>query len=231
MINPQSEFRNPQFLWLVRHGESTANLARLKAETEKLMTIDFHEREPDVPLSEKGIGQSIAIGRWFKFQQQKPTVIYSSPYLRTLESMRLIVENSRLSSINIMQDERLRERELGIFDRLTKLGAMQKYPEECEKRERLGKFYHRPPGGESWIDVISRLRSFAHTEFSKMAGERVLIITHEVVIRCFRYILENLTEHEVLAIDRACDVANGAITAYEFDENGCPKLYLDNILP
>ncbi|HMS41994.1 MAG TPA: phosphoglycerate mutase family protein, partial [Pyrinomonadaceae bacterium] len=71
---------NPKPIWLVRHGQSTANLARHKAEAEKLLTIDYDEREMDIPLSEKGVEQSISVGRWFKFQKEKPTLIFVSPY-------------------------------------------------------------------------------------------------------------------------------------------------------
>jgi len=37
------------------------------------------------------------------------------------------------------------------------------------------------------------------------------------VVLCMRYIIENLTEEEILEIDRAGDVANGSITEYRFD--------------
>src|SRR5262249_936673 len=126
-------------------------------------------------------------------------------------------------------DERIRERELGIFDRLTKLGAMQKYPEETAKRELWGKFYYRPPGGESWGDVALRVRSFWRDIRESFAGEKVLIVTHEVVIRVFRYVLENLTEDEIMAIDRASDVENCGITSYIFEsETNEPVLHQDN---
>ena len=205
--NHKSEISNPKLLWLVRHGESTANVVRQKAESEKLAAIEFPEREPDVPLSKFGRSQSFALGNWFAKQTETPTVIYSSPYLRTIETTEIIRFAAHLDDIEIRLDERLRERELGIFDRLTKLGAMEKHAEECAKRELLGKFYHRPPGGESWVDVILRLRSFIESDLSKLENERVLIVTHEVVVHCFRYILENLTESEILAIDSARDVA------------------------
>jgi broad specificity phosphatase PhoE len=232
MINPQSQILNPKSLWLIRHGESTANIVRHKAEAEKLPTIDFPEREPDVSLSELGISQSIALGKWLKSQEEKPTIIYASPYLRASQTARLIVENAKIENVKTFYDERLRERELGIFDRLTKLGAMEKYPEECAKREDLGKFYYRPIGGESWCDVALRVRSFWRDLREIGADEKVLIVTHEVVIRLFRYVLENLTEAEILAIDRACDVENCAITSYHFDTDGNkPSLKLDNHLP
>ncbi len=227
MKNPQSTLRIPKSLWLVRHGESTANIARQKAESEKLYEIDFPEREPDVRLSKFGRNQSAALGKWFAEQTEKPDLIYASPYLRTIETTKIIQQTAQLENVKIQLDERLRERELGIFDRRTKLGAMEKYAEECAKRELLGKFYHRPPDGESWVDVILRLRSFIETDLSKLKDEKVLIVTHEVVIHCFRYILENLTEAEILAIDAARDVGNCAITSYEFEGVNC-ALKLEN---
>ena len=38
-----------------------------------------------------------------------------------------------------------------------------------------------------------------------------------------RYLLENLTEDEILKIDREGDVANCAITEYRFDSQGAPE--------
>ena len=222
----------PKSLWLIRHGQSTANLVRQKAEAEKLLTIDFPEREMDVSLSLKGVEQAISVGRWFKFQPQKPTLIFTSPYLRTLETSRLIAENANLKNLEIIQDERLRERELGMFDGLTKLGAMQKFPEECEKREFLGKFYYRPHGGENWADVALRLRNFWRDLCLNYADEKILIVTHEVVIRVFRYVIEKMTEAEIMAIDQASDIGNGAVSAYQFDAEGNKfALKLDNYLP
>ena len=49
------------------------------------------------------------------------------------------------------------------------------------------------------------------------AAQRVLIVTHQVVVNCFRYLFERLTEAEVLALDRQADVPNCGVTAYEFD--------------
>lgn len=205
-------------LWLIRHGESTANIARHISESEKLLTIDFPEREPDVPLSAEGEKQSITLGKWFAQHSEKPAVVYSSPYLRTRETARLVLETANIANTKIFYDERLRERELGIFDRLTRLGGIEKFPEESAKRELLGKFYYRPIGGESWCDVALRVRSVWRDIRENFPGENVLIVTHEAVIHLFRYVLENLTEEGILAIDRSCDVGNCAITAYNLDE-------------
>jgi broad specificity phosphatase PhoE len=51
------------------------------------------------------------------------------------------------------------------------------------------------------------------------AERRVMIFAHQVVVLCLRYIIENLDEAEILAIDQQGDVANCAITEYRFDPN------------
>jgi broad specificity phosphatase PhoE len=232
MNDPKSKIHNPKLLWLVRHGESTANVARRKAEAENSSTIDFIGREMDIPLSETGVEQSIALGRWFEAQPEPPTVIFASPYLRTFETARFIAENAKFEDVEIFHDERIRERELGIFDRLTWRGSVEKYPEECAKRQEIGKFYYRPPGGESWCDVALRVRNFWRDLCLHHADERVLIVTHEVVIRVFRYVVERMSETEILAIDKASDILNGAVSSYHFDAAGNKSvLKLDNHLP
>ena len=68
-------------------------------------------------------------------------------------------------------DERLRDRELGVLDRLTRRGVEARHPEEAELRRRLGKFYHRPAGGESWADIALRVRTaLADLDRSRTGG-------------------------------------------------------------
>jgi broad specificity phosphatase PhoE len=95
------------------------------------------------------------------------------------------------------------------------VGIRAKFPHEWQLRAHLGKFYYRPPGGESWCDVILRLRSVWDQMQLQYADERVLIVAHQAVVLCFRYLLENMTEEQVLAIDREKDVANCGVTFYE----------------
>ena len=78
-------------------------------------------------------------------------------------------------------------------------------------RRRLGKFYHRPPGGESWADVILRLRSMLNTINLHYCDRRVLVVCHQVVVFCFRYILQELDEAAILNIDRQAEILNCGI--------------------
>src|SRR5512132_664724 len=193
----------PAKLWLVRHGQSQGNVARDAADEAGLHEIDIRVRDVDVPLSELGHQQASSTGHWFAALpvEERPEVILSSPYLRARQTAEAICGAGGLSGPSrLVIDERLREREFGIFDRLTRIGIQQKFPEEAAHRTKLGKFYHRPPGGESWADVILRLRSAMNTINPHSCDRRVLIVCHHVVLLCMRYILEELTEPEFLKI-------------------------------
>ena len=208
----------PDRLWIVRHGQSAGNVARDRAHAQGLGEIDLDIRDVDVPLSDLGHDQSEALGKWFAAlpDDQRPTVVLTSTYLRARQTATAIAAVGGLlrPDLAFCVDERLREREFGILDRLTTAGIETRYPEQAEARRRLGKFYHRPPGGESWCDVILRLRAALDTLSLHHRDERVLIVGHQVVVLCLRYLLEGLTEAEILAIDAQGDVANCGVTTY-----------------
>ncbi len=228
----------PQTLWIVRHGQSAGNVARDAAEAGGLALIELAWRDIDVPLSDLGIAQSIALGDWFGRlpAQEKPEVILCSPYVRARSTAQLVAEHGGLSGdiARLRMDERLREKEFGILDRLTKLGIRQKHPELDEQRLHVGKFYFRPPGGESWCDVILRLRSLLEMVTREYAQRRVLVVAHQVIVNCLRYLLEHLDEKQILDIDRQADVPNCAITCYRAerreDEDEVLQLELVNFL-
>jgi broad specificity phosphatase PhoE len=209
----------PDALWLLRHGESAGNRARDEAEADGRAVIDLADRDMDVPLSDLGRRQATSAGRWLADMdaRQQPTVVLVSPYVRAMQTADLVLEAAGLTALPRRTDERLREREFGILDGLTIRGIRERFPEEADRRARLGKFYHRPPGGESWADVVQRLRSFTAELGRDHAGERVLVVAHEVVVLLFRYILEQLSEPEVLALGREEEIANCSLSRFEYD--------------
>jgi broad specificity phosphatase PhoE len=212
--------RWPEKLWIVRHGQSAGNVARDAAHEAGHSIIDINIRDVDVPLSPLGERQAGALGHWFASlpEEEKPEVVLSSPYVRARQTARFICEAGGVTgeARPPIVDERLREREFGIFDRLTTRGIQEKYPEIAEHRALLGKFYHRAPGGESWADVIQRLRGALDTISLHHADRRVLIVCHQVVVLCIRYILEEMDEAQILAIDKQADVINCGVCEYDF---------------
>jgi broad specificity phosphatase PhoE len=224
----------PQILWVVRHGQSAGNVARDAAEAGGLHVIDIATRDIDVPLSALGRRQSESLGHWFGSlpAPERPQVLLCSPYVRAGETARLLLDSAGITgSVTLRMDERLREKEFGILDRLTKLGITDKYPELSEQRAHVGKFYFRPPGGESWCDVILRLRSLLEMTTREYAGQRVLVVAHQVIVNCMRYLVEQMDEATILGIDRLGDIPNCSVTSYcaqgEDDGNDEPRYRLD----
>ena len=215
--------RWPARLWLVRHGQSAGNVARAAADAAGRPLIDLPVRDMDVPLSPLGHRQAEALGHWFARlpEAERPDAVLASPYVRARETAEAICLAGGVAGgvERLVADERLREREFGIFDRLTTVGIRERYPVEAEHRALLGKFYHRAPGGESWADVILRLRSALDTISLHYADKRVLIVCHQVVVLCLRYILEELDEMKVLAIGRESNVVNCGVCEYAFESD------------
>ncbi|HEX8193060.1 MAG TPA: histidine phosphatase family protein [Allosphingosinicella sp.] len=224
--------RWPSRLWIVRHGQSAGNVARDAAMAAGEHMMDIAVRDVDVPLSALGHSQAEAVGRWFASlsEDERPEIILSSPYVRARQTAEAICKagGTACGAKGPVIDERLREREFGILDRLTADGIRERYPDQAEHRALLGKFYHRPPGGESWTDVILRLRSALDTVSLHYADKRVLIVCHQVVVLCLRYILEEMDEAAVLRVDRESGVLNCGVCEYEFEpdeESAClPQL-------
>ena len=199
---------------MVRHGESIANAAARRASEGDAEEVAVGMRDPDVPLSPTGREQAAAVGRWLASlrEDERPTAVLSSPYVRAADTAQIALE-ALPGHPALVLDERLRDRELGDLYLLTPRGIDARFPEEAARKRRLGKFYYRPPGGESWADVALRLRSvFADVE-RRYAGGRVLVFAHDAIIVLTRYIVEQLTEKEILDVEQTL-VENGSVTVW-----------------
>lgn len=206
-------------LVLVRHGESVGNVADRAATKAEQPRLDLDIRDADVELSDEGRQQAQALRQHLTDlpQEQQPTVVLSSPYRRALQTAQIVTEGLGL---DVLVDERLRERDLGAFDGLTWIGVQQEYPQESERRARVGKFYFRPPGGESWTDVVLRIRQVVLELQDRYAGERLWLFSHQAVIMSFRVAIEGLSEEEILAADKDTPVPNCSMTTYRRGRGG-----------
>ena len=113
-----------------------------------------------------------------------------SPYLRTRQTAEIALADARHPDWSL--DERLRDRELGVLDLLTAHGVQARLPDEAVRRSRLGKFYYRPPGGESWADVAAAAARLLGDLRRDHAGGRVLLFGHEAIVLLLRYLVEGL---------------------------------------
>lgn len=199
-------------LILVRHGQSEGNVAAEAADRDELEQIDVPARDPDVVLSGTGRDQAAAVGRWLVSlaHDEQPEVLWTSPYRRARETAEIALEAAGLDIAHRV-DERLRDRDMGITDKLTRAGIRAAYPEEAERRDWLGKFYYRPPGGESWADVAMRVRAVLTDLANAERHQRILVTGHDVVLLLFCYVAEGLDEEQVLARARDNALGNAAI--------------------
>lgn len=213
--------RWPAQLVLVRHGQSVGNIAATEAGQRGAERLDLEFRDADTPLSDTGHEQARAVGAFLKATAESdcPDLIVSSPYRRAAETASTAVESWGCGH-ELVLDERLRERDLGVFDGLTSAGIRAEYASEAERRARVGKFYYQPPSGESWCDVTLRVRSLLADLRDGYEGKRVWLFTHQAVIMGFRYVLEDLTEQELLEIDSTRDLPNCSVTSYRRREGG-----------
>lgn len=197
-------------LVLIRHGESTANVAREEAEAAHAEVINVSARDADVPLSELGRAQAAAVGRWLAGYRADgdDLRVWASPYARARTTAELAMRVAG-DDAALRVDERLRDRELGILDTLTMHGVQARFPQEWERRRWLGKFYYRAPGGESWADMTLRIRSFLA---DTAAAGRLVVFTHDAMVMLFRYVCENLDEKTLLDLSRANMIANASVT-------------------
>jgi broad specificity phosphatase PhoE len=202
----------PIQLILVRHGQSEGNVAAEAALRDHLERIDVPARDPDVSLSAPGREQAAAVGRWLTTlgEDERPEVLWTSPYRRARETADVALEVAGLD-IGRRVDERLRDRDMGVTDKLTAAGIRAAYPEEAERRDWLGKFYYRPPGGESWADVAMRVRAVLADLANTEKHKRVLVAGHDVVLLLFCYVAEGLDEQQVLARARDNALGNASI--------------------
>ncbi|WP_134773725.1 histidine phosphatase family protein [Ornithinimicrobium flavum] len=218
-LHSASSERGLAALVLVRHGQSEGNLADEAALEAREPTLDLDVRDADVELSGTGREQARAVREHLAglSGEDCPTVVVTSPYRRARQTAEIALEGV---DVPLVVDERLRERDLGAFDGLTWIGIEQQFPEESARRQRVGKFYYRPPGGESWCDVVLRVRQVLLELQERYAGERLWIFSHQATIMSFRVAIEGMQEADVLAAGREQPLANCSMTIYRPGDDG-----------
>lgn len=204
----------PASLTLVRHAESLGNVADRTAREAKVDELDLDVRDADVELSDNGKKQADVLGRWFSSitEDQRPTLVLTSPFERAADTARRTIADTGLP---IVIDERLRERDLGVLDGLTGQGIRARHADEARRRKKVGKFYYQPPSGESWADVVLRVRSLLNDLRTGYGDSRIWIFSHQAVIMSFRYVLDGISEQELLELDSGVTIGNASITSYE----------------
>ena len=205
-------------LWAVRHGQSTANVAFAEAE-ESGSTVPVPGRDRDVPLSQLGSTQASALGDWLSGQAPGagPDLAVCSPYLRARQTWLVMAERAAelgTPRMDVLVDERLRDREMGVFELHPPAAVHARAPEEAARRELLGEWYYRPPGGEAFTDVAVRVGQFVSDLGRAAPGQRVLVVAHDGVLVALRYVLAGIG---ATAPEQLPPVPNASVSSWTGD--------------
>jgi probable phosphoglycerate mutase len=182
-------------LIVVRHGETQANLD------------GRWQGHGDSPLTKTGIAQAQAVAQ--RLQGYRFSRLYSSDLGRALQTARIIADRT---GHEIVLDERLRERHLGIFQGLTRAEMAARYPEEWHLYRTAGPDVVIP-GGESARQRFERSTSCLREIALNHPGETLVIVTHGGV-------LNGLLRHTLdipLEAPRRFRIPNAGINVFLFD--------------
>lgn len=159
-------------LFVIRHGETLWN-------TEEKM-----QGHLDSPLTEKGLSQIQSLAETLQFYQF--VAIYTSDLPRAYHTAQRIAEKHQQP---VLTDYRLREKNLGIFQGLSRQEILLKYPEEYQQYQ-LNTVNYAVPQGESTQQFFDRCVGCFEELVYKHNGERILVVTHGGVLGClFRHVV------------------------------------------
>ena len=202
-------------LLLIRHGQSTSNVAFPRADADGLLESGLTGRDADVELTELGVRQAERIGRWLGTRDQLPEVVITSPYLRAKETWRIAAAASGRDLPLPTTDDRLVDRLLGDLEMLTRAAIAKRFPDEPGRLTAAGEYYYRPPGGETFGDIAERLTSFVGDLNRDHAGEQVAVVAHDAIVLMARAVIEQLDWDAVAAVAASGPVRNASITRFD----------------
>jgi 2,3-bisphosphoglycerate-dependent phosphoglycerate mutase len=184
-----------RLLVLVRHGESEWNLTNLFTGWK------------DVDLTENGVKEARNAGRKLKAQGIRFDVGYTSALKRAQRSLDLILEEMGQSSIPVIRNLALNERDYGDLSGLNKDDARKKWGEEQVHAWRRS-YDVPPPGGESLKDTAARVLPYYIQEILPrvLRGENLLVAAHGNSLRALVMVLERLDTKQILNRELATGV-------------------------
>jgi broad specificity phosphatase PhoE len=167
-------------IYLVRHGEAEHNVDK---------TVMAHTHDSQHSLTELGHKQAQVSAEFFKTILTPKTVLYSSPYLRTMQTAQAI-HSSLPESVPFFENPLIREWELGnLYD------FQNRTPEKKKEFKAAGQFYFRFQNGESLADVYLRATMFMNTVVERVKQQQrydnVVIVTHAAFIHMLLTFLMN----------------------------------------
>ena len=157
-------------IYIVRHGETNMNRSRVL------------QGNYDEPLNEEGKALATITGKALSgihFDEA-----FSSPLSRSIDTVKLILENSNNKATPVCVDDRLQEVNTGDW-------TLAKIDDKTNPdHENIHQFFKDPfslidiPNGENVYDVIKRTQDFIKELASRNDDKTYLVGTHGFALRC-----------------------------------------------
>jgi len=179
-----------RLLVLVRHGQSDWNLKNLFTGWR------------DVDLTDNGVAEAREAGRKLKAQGIKFDVAFTSALKRAQRTLDLMLDELGQTTIPVIKDQALNERDYGDLVGLDKDDARKKWGEEQVHIWRRS-YDIAPPGGESLRDTAARVLPYYVTEILPrvLRGERVLVAAHGNSLRALVMVLDKHTPETITKLN------------------------------
>jgi broad specificity phosphatase PhoE len=172
-------------LYFVRHGESEMN-----------MRPDLvGGRSNHVNLTERGIRQAKAFGKWLESSSLRPDVVYFSPAIRTIQTMDYSLEAAGLDGIECIADPRIQELGQGVNEGVLRDVA---YPQEILDQIEEETFDFKFEGGESINMVMERKLDFIKDVAVHHPNKTVLVYGHGFAIRSLATAINKLSHYDAV---------------------------------
>lgn len=190
----------------VRHGETESN-------RKKIVQGHIGGR-----LTKKGKLQARKLAK--RLAKEKFDFIYSSDLQRAKETAKEIKKYNK--NTKIIYTRELRELNQGIFE-----GKSSEKMRQFFKSKKLSPYW-KPKGGESLVELKSRLNKFLKKIYKKHKGKHILIIAHGGTNRAIWYICHNQIPNFNKKSKRFKVQDNCCVNIMKFTRKGKPKLVLYN---
>jgi probable phosphoglycerate mutase len=156
---------------ILRHGETEWN------------TQGKHQGQLDSPLTPLGVAQAKAAAAYL--QNDTYDLIYTSDLRRARDTAELL---NRQFNLKIVTEPRLRERNLGVIQGLTRT-ELQKYHPEVYQKYCVPDPEYIVPGGESARQCYQRVAAWMTEMARNHSGQSILAVTHGIILS---YIFKNV---------------------------------------
>jgi len=185
---PKEESAEFPVMYIFRHGQSEDNA-----------NFVFSGWR-DSPITEEGKKQALVIAD--KLKDIKIDMLIASPQIRAIETMKIAMsKNKSAKGLEIITDERIKERSYGDLQGKSKLEAHLEDAEGLKEIRRS--FTGKPPNGESIEMVCKRVADFCDeiVPLMKKNKTNVAISCHGNSIRGFRRYFEHLSDEETARVE------------------------------